>query len=274
MAGKPKKGISFAGWNVDIFENDTKIDQLIDAQGWIGFSIYFYLCQRAYASDGYFYRWSYANAATTARRMGGGIGSETVKQVVSTCLRIGLFDKRLFDKEGILTSRGIQRNYMEAIQKRSYKEVNYNYWLLPDDECKGSVVLRNLPHSLPEDAHSLPEDVPNSRVNKSKVNKSKGEYTAPAVSSPKPTAPTLEEVCKLNKELGNHADPVKFYEYYSKQKWMYKGAPMDWAAKLKQWNDTERKDKQHTTTAVEYEATGGAFGGKIPPLPDNLTDLI
>ena len=41
---------------------DTKIDRLLEAQGWIGFSVYFYLCQMAYKFDGYFYRWSYADA--------------------------------------------------------------------------------------------------------------------------------------------------------------------------------------------------------------------
>mgnify|MGYP000708393108 CR=1 FL=1 len=29
MSGKPKAGISYAGWNTDIFENDTKIDEPI-----------------------------------------------------------------------------------------------------------------------------------------------------------------------------------------------------------------------------------------------------
>ena len=141
MAGKPKRSIDFAGWRTDIFENDTKIDELIEAQGWIGFSIYFYLCQKAYASDGYFYRWSYTNAATTARRMGGGIRSETIRQVVGLCLQIGLFDKRLFDREGILTSRGIQRRYIDAIQKRSFKEVEGKLWLLNEKESEGLIVV-------------------------------------------------------------------------------------------------------------------------------------
>lgn len=114
MSGKPKAGISYAGWNTDIFENDTKIDELIDAQGWIGFSIYFYLCQRAYASDGYFYRWSYANAATTARRMGGGIRAETIKAVVATCLQIGLFERSLFDRVSESGGRDIERSKLGA----------------------------------------------------------------------------------------------------------------------------------------------------------------
>ena len=121
MAGKPKQGLDYAGWDVHLFDDDNRIDELLDSQGWLGFSIYFYLCQKAYATDGYFYRWSYSNSATTARKMGGGVKSETVKQVVSLCLRIGLFDNRLFDKEGILTSKDMQERYMIAVEKRSEK---------------------------------------------------------------------------------------------------------------------------------------------------------
>ena len=179
MARKPKRSIDFAGWRTDIFENDTKIDELIEAQGWIGFAIYFYLCQKAYASDGYFYRWSYANAATTARRMGGGIGSETIRQVVGLCLQIGLFDKRLFDRESILTSKGIQRHYIIAIQKRAFKEVEEKLWLLNEEESESVIVVPENAHSLPENANSLPKNTTKeSKVKESKVKERKVEETA------------------------------------------------------------------------------------------------
>lgn len=129
-----KKKIDYSNWSVDIFDNDAKIDKLIDAQGWCGFGVYFYLCQRAYGSEGYFYPWSYDDAATTARKMGGGVGSETVRQTVSLCLRIGLFDKRLFDERGILTSRGIQRRYYEIIRDRPSSKRTFEHWLLTPDE--------------------------------------------------------------------------------------------------------------------------------------------
>lgn len=177
MAGRPKRGIEFAGWDVDIFENDVKIDELIDAQGWIGFSIYFYLCQRAYASEGYFYKWSYANAATTARRMGGGIGSETVKQTVAVCLQIGLFDKRLFDLGDVLTSKGIQRRYAQAIQHRRCKSVIKKFWLLDSKETKGLGIIpenSDLPEAdgdlLTANEDLLSANAPNSKVKDSKVN--------------------------------------------------------------------------------------------------------
>ena len=105
MAGRSKKRIDYSGWSVDIFSNDTKIDKLLDAQGWEGFGVYFYLCQMAFGGEGYFYEWCYDLCATTARKMGGGVGAGTVKETVDYCLRIGLFDKGLFDRWGVLTSR-------------------------------------------------------------------------------------------------------------------------------------------------------------------------
>lgn len=142
MAGRPpKKGIAYAGWSVDIFDNDTKIDKLLDAHGWDGFGIYFYLCQRAYGGEGYFYKWGYDDCASTSRKMGGGIGSGTVRETVGYCLQIGLFDKGLFDRWGVLTSRGIQRRYWEVVKGRDVRTVISDYWLLRDEECKGLIKI-------------------------------------------------------------------------------------------------------------------------------------
>lgn len=137
MARRPKQGLDYAGWSVNIFDGDTKIDKLLDARGWVGFSIYFYLCQMAYKYDGYFYRWDYDDAANTARRMGGGVSSATVKETVAYCLQIALFDERTFVEWHVLTSRGIQRRYCEAIQSRRVKTVLKDLWLLNENESMG-----------------------------------------------------------------------------------------------------------------------------------------
>lgn len=141
MAGRPKRKLDYAGWSVDIFDNDTKIDKLLDAQGWIGFSIYFYLCQRAFGSDGYFYKWGFDDCASTARRMGGGISSGTISEVVGYCFQVGLFDKRLFDEWGVLTSKGIQRSFWTVVRARRDKSIYKELWLLKDSECEGIVFV-------------------------------------------------------------------------------------------------------------------------------------
>ena len=210
LAGRPpKKGIDFAGWSVDIFDNDTKIDKLLDARGWEGFGVYFYLCQRAYGGEGYFYQWSYDDSASTARKMGCGISAGTVRETVGYCLHIGLFDKGLFDRHGILTSRGIQKRYCMAIKDRDIKEVVSEYWLLhKNEECKGLIKLP-LNTNLSEvntnfsaensnydrgNANSLAQN--KSKVKESKVNKSKGKVNICA--EPDIPAPTSSIKIPLN----------------------------------------------------------------------------
>lgn len=160
MAGKPRKRIDYAGWSVDIFSNDTKIDKLLDAQGWVGFGIYFYLCQMAFASEGYFYEWCYDLCATTARKMGGGVGAGTIKETVDYCLQIGLFDKGLFDRWGVLTSRGIQKSYLVVLKSKNRKgtEIIREYWLLDnlkEKDYQGVVFIHKNKQFLGENDNSL-----------------------------------------------------------------------------------------------------------------------
>lgn len=163
MSGKPKRRIDYAGWSVDIFSNDTKIDRLLDAHGWIGFGVYFYLCQMAFGGEGYFYEWSYDLCASTARKMGGGVGSGTVKETVDYCLQIGLFDKGLFDRWHVLTSKGIQKSYLVVLKSKNRRgtEIYSEYWLLDKSKTadyQGVVFVHKNSEKVVENGHSLGEN--------------------------------------------------------------------------------------------------------------------
>jgi hypothetical protein len=170
LAGRPKQGIDYAGWSVDIFDGDKKIDKLLDAKGWKGFGIYFFLCQRAYKTNGYYYEWGYDDCATTARKMGGGINSGTVKETVDYCLQVDLFDKRLFDEWGVLTSRGIQRRFWAVLSERRSKTVYQEYWLLKSEECKGLVKVSLKSDVQPTNSNVQSANDDMSPIKKSKVN--------------------------------------------------------------------------------------------------------
>ncbi len=170
MAGRPKQGIDYSGWSVDIFDGDKKIDKLLDAKGWKGFGIYFFLCQRAYKTNGYFYEWGYDDCATTARKMGGGINSGTVKETVDYCLQVDLFNKGLFDRWGVLTSRGIQRRFWSVLSERRNKTVYDEYWLLKSEECKGLVKVSLNSDLQPTNSDLQPANEYPQPIKKSKVN--------------------------------------------------------------------------------------------------------
>jgi hypothetical protein len=138
MAGRPpKQGLDYAAWDVNILDNEPKIDKLMMSHGCFGFVTYFYLCQKAYGFYGYYYPWSFSDCPTTARKVGGGLSAETVESTVGLCLRIRLFDNDRFERYGILTSRGIQKRYMQAVAKRDRKDVITEYWLLEKEESGG-----------------------------------------------------------------------------------------------------------------------------------------
>lgn len=172
MAGQPKQGLDFAAWDVHIFDDDERFDVLIDAQGWSGFGVFFYICTKAYATNGYYYEWrEKASAAAIAKRMSGGIKSDTVKQVVQLCLQIGLFNNGLFDRERILTNKMMQERYMYAIEKRSKRgrTINKDYWLLKEDETKAYIIVPENEHNLSENGNNLAEnDTKKSKVKESK----------------------------------------------------------------------------------------------------------
>ena len=101
----------------------------------------------AFGSEGYYYEWCYDLCATTARKMGGGVGAGTVKETVDYCLQIGLFDKGLFDRWEVLTSRGIQKSYLAVVKGKSRRtvEIYKDYWLLDvseKEDYQGVVFVR------------------------------------------------------------------------------------------------------------------------------------
>lgn len=179
MAGQPKQGLDFAAWDVHIFDDDERFDVLIDAQGWSGFGVFFYICTKAYATNGYYYEWrEKTSAAAIAKRMSGGIKSDTIKQVVQLCLQIGLFDNGLFDRERILTNKMMQERYMYAIEKRSKRgrTINKDYWLLKEDETKAYIIVPENEHNLSENGNNLAEnDIKKSKVKESKEKEKKSD---------------------------------------------------------------------------------------------------
>lgn len=266
MPRRPKQGLDYAGWSVDIFDGDTKIDKLLDAHGWCGFSIYFFLCQMAYKFDGYFYRWSYDDASSTARRMGAGIRSGTVEEAVRCCLQIGLFDKGLFESSGILTSKGIQRRFYAAIQDRRVKSVIKDYWLLSDDEAggldkcaKNNYLQGTNSYLQPAKAHLQGTNDTESKVKESKGKGSKDIGADKPPARPRFVPPTVEEVTAYCSERNNNIDAAHFVDYYTSNGWhVGKQNMKDWKAAVRTWERNGFSTKAgKKTTGADYTAPDG-----------------
>ena len=251
MIGRPpKEGIDYSGWDVSILDNDEKIDKLIDAQGIGAFTIYFYLCQKAYATKGYYLIWSYSLCATIARKLGRGASAEYVKNVVDVCFQSGLFDKRLFELHGILTSRGIQKRYWAVAKDRRAVAIISEYWLLDEEE---SPSFYNRAQKSNYDPSKLNYDP--SKSHKSKGNESKEKEKRERTFVP----PAEEEVTAFCHENGYAVDAGRFVDYYNSIGWMVGNRRMtDWQASIRNWarRDAEAAKK----AAAEAEKKKAEIG--------------
>lgn len=66
--------------------------------------------------------------------------------------------------------------------------------------------------------------------------------------------PTIEEVQVFASEEAPDVDVEKFYKYYNATNFMWRGAPIDWKQKLRDWQKSERPNpkKKRLPTAKEW----------------------
>lgn len=116
MGRLAKKGLEYFPMDIDMFQ-DIRIRKLIKYQGGAAVSVYTLLLCLIY-KDGYYMRWD--NELPFILSEVTGLEEKHISEVIKCCLSIGLFDKNLYEKENILTSRSIQQRYcsIKRLNKR------------------------------------------------------------------------------------------------------------------------------------------------------------
>lgn len=126
MARPVKQGLDYFPLDVNL---DDKMELLEAECGLTGFAIIIKLFQKIYR-EGYFINWNEDDQLLFARK----INSEliTVNSVINTAIKRGIFNKEMFEKYEILTSKGIQKRYFEICRqlKRKGVEIDKNYLLI------------------------------------------------------------------------------------------------------------------------------------------------
>ena len=174
MARPQKTGLEYFPLDVDI-DQDDKI-QLIEARfGITGFAIVIKLFMKIY-KEGYYYKWTEKEQLLFSKRIN--VDINLVNDVINECIKWGLFDSTLYEKYKILTSKGIQRRYLEATGRRKQVELIKEYCLIDSSKYSNvvfvsinSVNVNNNPQS-----DKVNDDInPKSKVKESKVKESKVE---------------------------------------------------------------------------------------------------
>ena len=170
---------------VDYFPFDTVLDtkfELIEAEfGLKGFAIVVKLLQKIYRENGYYCEWTKEVALLFSKNVNEGCSA--VSEIVAASIKRGIFDKDLFDKYEILTSKGIQKRYFEAVSRRAQVNAIREYLLFPDTQIGENVNINsiNVSNNLEIADDNTQTKQNKTKLNEIKENKTKREALPPAV---------------------------------------------------------------------------------------------
>lgn len=129
MARPIKDGVSYWPFDVDMLDDDKF--KLIRAEfGIKGAYIALVILNSVYKDKGYYKRWDDDSCLLTSQGVGDGCTPQLVNEILAGCVRRGLFDERLFDMFGILTSAGIQRRFLHMVKNSRDRIVFIEEYLL------------------------------------------------------------------------------------------------------------------------------------------------
>ena len=246
MSGRPLKA------GLDYFELDCHMEDkvgLIQAEfGLKGFAVVVKLYQKIYGGFGYYCEWSEDSLLLFLSE--NGLSSDSanlIKEIVSACIKRGIFSEELFKKFGILTSSGVQKRYLNATSRREKVDLKKEYLLISVPKNRKNVC--NNPISVDINRINV------CRNSQSREEKSKEEYS---IYSPLPPSrgeeekettkrfipPTVEQVKAYCLERGNGIDAQAFIDYYDASGWMRGRTKIkDWKACVRSW-EHRRRDKK------------------------------
>lgn len=212
MARPEKIGLDYYPMDVGFLRN-KKVRLLRAEFGASSVLFVLYVLGKAYEEEGYFLKWDKDEALTASVELQK--SPAYIGEVLQGCLSRSLFDERVFQMFGVLTSPGIQRRYIRGCENRDAIRIIKEYWLLDNNskkdvpagilgKCAFFSVSSEKTNVKPGETIVKRPGNPQSKEKKSKVNQSKvkkskvkeSERESDALSHPPTPAvwkPTLPE---------------------------------------------------------------------------------
>lgn len=107
MGRNKKTGLDYFPFDIDFFSN-LRIRKLIKYQGGKAVTVYALLLCSVY-KQGYYIRWDEELPFIVSEQTG--FEEAYIREVIKSCLAVGLFSKEQFESEKIITSKGIQERF-------------------------------------------------------------------------------------------------------------------------------------------------------------------
>ena len=159
----------------DFFPLDVHLSdkmELIEAEfGLIGFAVIVKLWMRIYGSRGYYCEFDEEVALMFSHKTG--VGVNAVSEILNAAFKRGIFDRTLYEKYKILTSKGIQERCMKMCSRRKRFEVEKKYLLISVPISLENVYIKGENVDISEENVYIftQSKVKERKVKESKVNK-------------------------------------------------------------------------------------------------------
>lgn len=137
MARPKKEGLDYFPLDCDI-DQDDKVQLVEAAHGLFGFAVIIKLLMKIY-NQNYYYSWTEKEQLLFSKRVN--VDINRINEVINDCLKWGIFNQDKYDDLQILTSKGIQRRYLEAVGRRQRVKILDEHLLLDEDTIN---VYKNL----------------------------------------------------------------------------------------------------------------------------------
>ena len=124
MARPFKQGLDYFPLDTN---TDSKIEILESEYGLLGFGFIVRMFQKIYTS-GYYLEWNEYSPALFKKETG--LEKDTISEMIDFCSKIEIFDKTMYEKYNILTSKGIQKRYFTVSKRRKDIEIIDDYLLI------------------------------------------------------------------------------------------------------------------------------------------------
>jgi len=125
MARKTKQGIDYFPHSCNY---DDELKYIIALHGSEGYMVYFELLRKIYSDFGYYMNADKKVIALFSNEIN--VSIEKINVIINDCLGEHLFNKSIHKKYNILTSKGIQERYFEAIKRRKEIDLVKEYILI------------------------------------------------------------------------------------------------------------------------------------------------
>ena len=156
MARIKKPGLDYFPLDTQ-FVNNRTVRRIMKHRGDAALAVLINIYCAIYAGHGYYVEASdvfYEDLADNLFTL----DTDDVRQVVQLALEYGLFHQGLYRQYGILTSEGIQRQYIFSARRRSTVRLDERFCLLPPDELPAIPGREPAPEAVTETPVSVTEN--------------------------------------------------------------------------------------------------------------------